>query len=85
MQISLGEIVLIKGYEKHQGKWNIGMADRGKDGVKHAVGLRTSKLYIERLIQYLYPLEFHCDVEKQPSSVNTDTSTLDATAKEYRP
>ena len=85
MQVSLGEIVLTKGYEKHQGKWNTGMAGRGKDGVKSAVGLRTSKLYIEPLIQYLYPLELHCDVKKQPSSVNTDTSTLDANAKEYRP
>ena len=35
MQISLGDIVLIKGDEKHRGKWNIRMADklyRGKDG-----------------------------------------------------
>ena len=88
MQISLGDIVLIKGYEKHSGKWNIGMCDklyRGQYGVIRAVGLRTSKLYIERPIQYLYPLELHCDVEKQPLSVNTNTSTLDANAKEYQP
>ena len=88
MQISLGDIVLIKGDEKHSGKWNIGMVDksyRGKYGVIRAVGLRTSKSYIERPIQYLYPLELHCDVEKQPLSVNTNTSTLDANAKEYRP
>ena len=38
---------------------------RGKDGVIRAVGLRTSKSYIEHLIQYLYPLELHCDGEKQ--------------------
>ena len=86
MQISLGDIVLIKGDEKHRGKCNIGMVDKlykGKDGMIHAVGLTTSKSYIERSIQYLYPLELHCDVEKQPLSGNTNTSTLDA--KEYRP
>ena len=42
MQISLSEIVLIKGDEKHRGKWNIGMVDKlymGKDGVIRAAGL----------------------------------------------
>ena len=59
MQISLGEVVLIKAAEKHTGKWNIGLVDklyRGKDGVIRAMGLRTSKTYIERPIQYLFPL-----------------------------
>ena len=85
MQISLGDIVLIKGDENQRWEWNFGMVDklyRGKDGVIPAVGLRTSKSYIERSIQYLYPLELHCDAEKQPLSVNTNTSTLDA--KEYQ-
>ena len=45
------------------------------------VGLRTSKSYTERPIQYLYPFELHCDVEKESSSVNT--STLNANAKEF--
>ena len=80
MQISLGEIVL-KGDEKHRGKWNIGVVDklcRGKDGVIRAVELRTSKSHIEHPIQYLYPLKLHCDVEKQSSSVSTNISTFDA-------
>ena len=38
-----------------------------------AVGLRTLKSYIERLIHYLYPLELHYDGQKQPSSVNTES------------
>ena len=41
MQISLGDIVLIKGDEKHRGEWDIGMIDKlykGKDGVIRAVG-----------------------------------------------
>ena len=88
MQISLGYIVLNKGDKKQRGKWNIEMVVklyRGKDGVMRALGLRTSKSYIERPIQYWYSCELHCDVEKQPLSVNTNTSTLDANAKEYRP
>ena len=88
MQISLGDIALIKVDDRQRGKWNTGMVDklyRGKDSVIRAVGLRTSKSYIERPIQYLYPLKLHCDVEKQSSSVNTNTSTLDANSKEYRP
>ena len=67
MQISLGDIVLIESGEKHRGKSNIEMVHklyRGKDGMVRAVGLRTSKSYIERLIQYLYPPELYCDVEK---------------------
>ena len=88
MKVSLGDIVLIKDDGKHGRQWNGGMVDklyRGKDGVIRAVGLRTSKSYIERQIQYLHPLELHCDVEKQPSSVNTNTPILDANAKEYLP
>ena len=86
MQVSLCDIVLIKGDGKHRRKWNVGMVVklyRGKGGVIRAVGLRPSKSYIERQIQYLHPLELHCDVEKQPSSVNTNTSILDANAKAY--
>ena len=42
------------------------------------------KSYIERPIQYLYLRELYCNVEKKPSSENTNTLTLDANAKEYR-
>ena len=62
MQMSLGHIVLIKGEEKHRGKWNIGMVDnlyRGKDDVIRAVGLRTSKSYIKCPIQYLLQIQFN--------------------------
>ena len=79
MQISIGDIALIKKDEKHMGKWNIGMVDKlyqGKDGVIRATGLKTSKSYIQRPIQYLHLLDLHCDNEKKSSSVNTNTSTL---------
>ena len=54
MQISLGDIVLIRGDDEHMGKLNIGMVEklyRCKDGVIQALVLRTSKLYTERPIQ----------------------------------
>ena len=54
MQISLGDIVLIRGHDKHMGKLNMGMVEklyRCKDGVIQALVLRTSKLYTERPIQ----------------------------------
>ena len=45
---------------------------------------KRQKSYIERPIQYLYLRELYCNVEKKPSSGNTNTLTLDANAKEYR-
>ena len=59
MQISLGEIALIKDDEKNMGKYNIGIDDklyRGKEDMTRAVGLRIAKSYIENPIQYMHPL-----------------------------
>ena len=57
MQIS-GDIVLIKGDEKHSGKWNIGMAVkfyRGQNVVIRAVGLRTLKIVYSAFNSVLVP------------------------------
>ena len=64
MEIVIGDVVLIKGDDKHRGKWNIGIVEelyKGKDNVIRAVKLRSRKTYIERPIQSLYPLELSCD------------------------
>ena len=64
MEIAIGDVVLIKGDDKHKGKWNIGIVEElceGKDSVIRAVKLRSKKTYIERPIQFLYPLELSCD------------------------
>ena len=64
MEIVIGDVVLIKGDDKHRGKWNIGIVEelcKGKDSVIRAVKLRSRKTYIERPIQFLYPLELSCD------------------------
>ena len=55
---------MIKGDEKHEGKWNIGVIEElyeGKDNLIRAAKLRSRKTYIERPIQFLYPLELSCD------------------------
>ena len=57
------------------------MKSAGGSGIVDKLYRGKSKSYIERPIQYLCPLELHYDVEKQPLSVNTNTSTPDANAK----
>ena len=53
MEIAIGDVVLIKGDNKHRGKWNIGIAEElyeGKDNVIRAVKRRSRKTYTERPI-----------------------------------
>ena len=50
MEIAVGDVVLIKGDDKHRSKWNIGIAEElyeGQDNVIRAVKLRSRKTYIE--------------------------------------
>ena len=89
MKIEVGYVVLIKGEEKNKGKWGIRKVEelyKGKDDVIRGVKLRTPKSHTERPIQYLYPLELHCEMEKSTrKSKNTNHKKLNADAKEYRP
>ena len=74
--------MLIKGDEKNRGLWKVGSVDEliaGRDGVVRGVRLRAGKSYMERPIQFLYPLELHCDQEQG------DKIPLNPTAKEFRP
>ena len=64
MKIAIGDVALIKGDEQYRVKWKISIAEelyKGKDNVIRAVKLRSRKTYIERPIQFLYPLELSCD------------------------
>ena len=82
MNIKAGEVVLVKSEERNRGKWKLGVVDtpiEGRDGVR-AVRLRSGKLFIERPIQHLYPLELACDVSTQREAI-----PLNAEAKELRP
>ena len=51
---------------------------KGRDGVIRAVRLRAGKSYLERPIQFLYPLELCREAEK-PEKV------LDPVAREFQP
>ena len=73
MEIPFGDVVLIKGDDKHRGKWNIGIVEElyeGKDNVIRAVKLRSRKTHIELPIQFLYPLELSCDTWKRQKTVH---------------
>ena len=72
MEIAIGYVVLIKGSNKHRSKWNIGIVEElyeGKDKLIRAVKLRSKKTYIERSIQYIYPLELNCGTLKRQKTV----------------
>ena len=82
VRLKEGDVVLIKGDEKNQGKWKIGVVSKlipGRDGVVRAVRLRAGKSYLERPIQFLYPMELHCDMKKP------DQGELNPEAREFKP
>lgn len=77
-----GDVHLIKGEEKNRGKWKIGVVDKlipGRDRIVRAVRLRTEKIYLKRPIQFLYPIELHCEVKKP------EQEKLKPEAREVRP
>ena len=60
--------------------------EKGKDDAIRRVKLRTSKIHTEQSIQPLYPVEFHCDMEKSTSkSKNTSHKKLNGNVKEHSP
>ena len=67
MEMAIHDVVLIKGDEKHRGKWTISIVEElfeGKDNIIRAVKLWSKNAYIEQPIQFLYPLELSCDTWK---------------------
>ena len=83
IQISKGDVVLIKGDEKNRGKWNIGIVqhiNKGKDGNIHSVKLPCKKAILERAIQHLYPMELTCSSYTAPKEV-----ILDPNARVFSP
>ena len=77
-----GDVVIIKGEEKNRGKWKLGIVTAlipGRDGIVRVVKLRAGRGELERPIQFLYPLELHCEWP------NEGELRLNAEAPEYRP
>ena len=60
IQLSKGEVVIIKDDDKNRGKWKLGVVEelyKGRDGIIRAARLKVGKNYLERALQNLYPLE----------------------------
>ena len=60
-----GDVVIVQTDSKNRGKWPLAIVKEtypGKDGVVQAVSVKTSNRTLERAVQYLYPMELHCDV-----------------------
>eukprot|EP00794_Sanderia_malayensis_P013528 gene13528-biopygen10795 len=82
-QLREGDVVLVKGEEKNRANWKIGIVDKliqGRDNVVRAVKLRAGKSFIDRPVQFLYPLELKCNKPVTPESTD-----LNAKAQEFRP
>jgi hypothetical protein len=72
-----GDVVIIKGEERNRNKWKLGVVVqmiKGRDGVIRAVKLRAGKSFLERPIQFLYPLELSCDMERPKTSLNVEAN-----------
>ena len=80
---------MIKGDDKHRGKWHIGIVEElfeGKDNVIRAVNLRSRKKYIKRPIQFLYPLELSSVTWKRQKTVHQcSKQPLNVNAREVKP
>ena len=89
MEIPFGDVVLIKGDDKHRGKWNIGIVEElpeGKENEIRTVKLRWRKTYIERPIQFLYPLELSYDTWKRQKTIfQCSNQPLNVNASESKP
>ena len=85
LSLAVGDVVVIKSDEQKRGEWPLGIITefyKGKDGVIRAARLRAGKSYMERPIQYFYPMELNCDMKK---AKERQPSTLDANASQFRP
>ena len=81
MQLSVGDVVIIKGDERNRGEWKMGIVEelhRGRDGIVRSVKLRAGKTFLKRAVQHLYPLELSCDRTCKEAPMNAD-------AMEFRP
>lgn len=81
-ELRKGDVMLIKGDEKNRGLWKVGIVDElipGRDSVVRGVRLRTGKSFMERPVQFLYPLELHCGREEKGEI------SLNPAAKEFKP
>ena len=89
METAAGGVVLIEKYDKHKSKWNVSIVGElyeVKDNTVRAVKLLSKKTYIERPIQFFYPLELSCDTQKRQKTVHQcRKQPLNVNASEFKP
>ena len=84
-EVSIGEIMLIKGDGKNRGQWKMGVVQKlvqGKDGVTRGLKLQTTTGVRERPLQLLYPMELHVNLDR--ITKNTKNG-LNPKAQEFKP
>ena len=75
VKININHAIMIRGDEKNQGKWKIGIIENifmGKDTATRSVRIRCGKNVIERPIQLLYPIKLHCDSKSTTSNTQDE-------------
>ena len=85
--VTVGEVMLIRGDEKDRGLWKMGVvrsAITGKDGIVRGVKLKTGKGIIERSIQHLYPMGLKVDGHKVTQD-NPKQKKLNPEVDEFKP
>ena len=89
----VGEVVICHSDDRNKGKWILGIITDlfpGLDNIVRAVRVKTSKSYLERAVQHLYPLELSCVVDQDGvrrinGNLNTGNNKLNPVATEFRP
>ena len=86
------EVVICHSDDRDKGKWILSIITDlfpGPDNIVRAVRVKTSKSYLKRAAQHLYPLELSCDVDRDcvhrvNGNLNTGNNKLNPAATEFR-
>ena len=85
----IGEIVTVHSDDRNKGKWTLGIITDvfpGPDGSVRAVRVKTSKSYLERAVQHLYPLDiYRINSYQAEEDVTTESDKLNLKATEFQP
>lgn len=76
--LKIGDVVIIRSEEKKRAQWPLRVVEelfQGQDEVVRAVKLHAGKMFLERPIQHLYPLELTCDKAPETAAAPARLST----------
>ena len=89
VNVSVGNVVMIKGESKKRERSKIGIISElfpGKYDQITGAPVKTSRCYLDRQIQLLYSLELHCNRYKIKSKQHeSDKKKLNVEAKKFHP